>query len=248
MTHIKAFLPLLALLLLVACGNKDAIVVEGTLDNGAGKVVYLEDLSPDAIIFLDSVTLDAGGHFRTRIEVPYKTIITLHVTPEDYIVLAPDLGEHITLTGVHDSLSRSYHLKAGHESQLLWQLQYYFNDGNQRLRQLARQDADNRARLERGEFTQKQFDQAHQTTDSIYLDLFGEMQKYVANFIEDNLGSLVTLIALYKPFNDRSLIDPDGGFEFYLAVLDGLEATLPDNPHTLSFRNTVERLRYQYGR
>lgn len=235
-------------LLIASCGNKDSITIEGTLENGAGKVVYLEDISPDAVIFLDSITLDKNGHFKTHVEVPYKTFITVHVTPEDYIVLLPDMGEHISLTGVYDSLSRSYHLKGGHESQLLWQLQDYTNDGNRQLRQLVAQDAENRAKLSNGELNQKEFEKAHNATDSTYLSIFGQQQKYVANMIEENLGSLTTLIALYKPFNDRPLIDPETGFEFYVAVLDGLEASLPDNPHTLSFRNEVERLRYQYGR
>ena len=70
----------------------------------------------------------------------------------------------------------------------------------------------------------------------------------MANFIDDNLGSLATLIALYKPFNNRPLIDPSTDFDFYLDVLNGLEQTLPDNPHTLNFKNEVERLRLHYAR
>ena len=66
--------------------------------------------------------------------------------------------------------------------------------------------------------------------------------------IQDNLGSLATLIALYKPFNNRPLINPEDSFEFYEAVLEGLEESMPDNPHTLNFKNQVERTRFQYAR
>ena len=84
-------------------------------------------------------------------------------------------------------------------------------------------------------------------TDSIYLDAFADQQHYVVNFIQDHLGSLTTLIALYKPFNNRPLINPADSFEFYEAVLEGLEESMPDNPHTLSFKNQVERTRFQYA-
>ena len=76
---------------------------------------------------------------------------------------------------------------------------------------------------------------------------YAEQQQYVVHFIEDNLGSLTTLIALYKPFNNHPLIDPSNSFEFYEAVLEGLQEYQPDNPHPLHFKNMVERTRYQYA-
>ena len=76
-----------------------------------------------------------------------------------------------------------------------------------------------------------------------YLATFAEQQQYVVHFIEDNLGSLTTLIALYKPFNNRPLVDPSNSFEFYEAILEALQETKPDNPHTLHFKNTTEHLR-----
>ena len=162
--------------------------------------------------------------------MPYKTFYNVHVSNEDYIVLLPDMGEHISLTGVYDSLSRSYHLTGGHDSQLLWQLQDYTNDGIRQLRDLVAMGVQN------------------DYTDSIFLSLYSQQQQYVVRFIEENLGSLATLIALYKPFNNHPLIDPETSFEFYPMVLEGLEQTLPDNPHTLNFKNEVERLRFKYAR
>ena len=218
------------LVFFASCGSKDDIVIEGTLENGAGKTVFIEEMTPESRLFLDSITLDSKGHFKFRYAMPYKTFYNVHVSDEDYIVLLPDMGEHITLTGVYDSLSRSYHLQSGHESQLLWQLQDYANDGNRQLRALVAMGVQN------------------EYTDSIYLSIFSQQQKYVVHFIDENLGSLTTLIALYKPFNNRPLINPEDSFDFYPMVLEGLEEVLPDNPHTISFRNEVERMRFHYGR
>ena len=33
-------------LLLASCGNKDEIVIEGTLENGANTTIYIEEMSP----------------------------------------------------------------------------------------------------------------------------------------------------------------------------------------------------------
>lgn len=248
MKNSSVYLSLFLCILLASCGSKDDIVIEGTLENGAGKVVFIEEMTPESRLFLDSITLDKNGHFSFRYAMPYKTFYNVHVSNDDYIVVLPDMGEHITITGVYDSLARSYHVKGGYDSQLLWQLQDYTNDGVRQLHDLVLVDSQNRQLLEEGKINQSQFDESHAITDSIYLSIFSQQQKYVVHFIDDNPGSLATLIALYKPFNNRPLIDPENSFEFWPMVLEGLEQSLPENPHTIHFKNEVERLRFHYER
>lgn len=246
----KHIIPILAVatLLIASCGNKNDITIQGTLADGAGKVIYIEEMTPEARLFIDSITLDSKGHFKFRYTMPYKTFYNVHVSESDYIVLLPDMGETITIEGSYDSLSTTYHLNAGPESQLLWQLQDYSNQGSNVLREIVATDRQNVELLNQGKMTQKQYDEARALTDSIYLAAFAEQQQYVVHFIEDNLGNLSTLIALYKPFNNRPLVNPEDSFEFYEAVLEGLQESMPDNPHTISFKNQVERTRFQYAR
>lgn len=247
-THYLSLFSILSLtLLLASCGNKDEIVIEGTLENGANKTIYVEEMAPESRIFLDSVRLDSKGHFKYRYAMPYKTFINVHVSDADYIVLLPDLGEKTTIRGDYNALSTSYEINAGTESQLLWQLQDYSNQGVEVLKDIVATDSKNRQLLADGDMSQEEYDHEHDITDSIYAATYAEQQQYVVHFIEDNLGSLTTLIALYKPFNNHPLIDPSNSFEFYEAVLEGLQEYQPDNPHTLHFKNMVERTRYQYA-
>ena len=60
------YLILVAVLLISACGNRNNIVIEGTLANGAGKTIYIEDMTPDTRLFLDSIKLDNKGYFRFK--------------------------------------------------------------------------------------------------------------------------------------------------------------------------------------
>ena len=93
-THFLSLSSILILtLLLASCGNKNEIVIEGTLENGANKTIYIEEMSPESRIFLDSVRLDSKGHFKYRYAMPYKTFVNVHVSDADYIVLLPDMGE-----------------------------------------------------------------------------------------------------------------------------------------------------------
>ena len=175
---------------LTGCGNKQQIVFEGTLENGAGKVIYIEEMTPDSRLFIDSVTLDSKGHFRFKYDMPYKTFYNLHVSEHDYVVVSPDYGETIEIAGDYNQLSKSYTLKGGRDSQLLWQLQDYSNQGAEVLSDIVATDSKNRQLLADGDMSQQEYDHEREVTDSIYLATFAEQQQYVVHFIEDNLGSV----------------------------------------------------------
>ena len=237
----KTLLALAAAMLLSACGNDKEFTLTGTLANGEGKMVYVEELTPDGPMFIDSIRLDKKGHFEFHYEMPYRSFYNLHVSVRDYVVLLPQEGEKIDLTGDYTQLDRSYEVSGSPESILLWQLQKYSNYGTDRLMEIVAMDQENRATLHGADSLK-----AHEVTDSLYRDAFKEQYDYLVHFIEENRGSLATIIALYKPFNgDHLIIEPQYNLEWYEEVLAGLEELLPTNPHTNNFALRVASLRYR---
>lgn len=235
-----------ALLFFASC-HKNSFTIDGTISGGAGKTIYIEELTPTEPLFLDSIRLDADGHFSYTAEIQYATFYNVHVTPTNYVMLQPEAGDKIVLTGDYDNLEGTYEVRGSQGSMLLWQLQSYSNMGSERLKEIVDIDQENRQRY--GEDT-KEYKVAKQYTDSLYFDAYTEQSEYVKKFIEQNEGSLVTLIALYKPFGARhALIDIDRDpslLSYYDSVLDGLKTSLPDNPHTIHFENSVAYLHHQY--
>ena len=242
---------LTGLLALLATGCKhDGFTIEGTLEGGANKTLWLEEIAPDGPMFIDSIRTDAEGHFSFSYTPPYRSLYNLHTTENNYIVTLPDKGETVEVTGKYENLSATYTVKGSVESILLWQLQQYTNDGSKILYALV--DSVNRydRQLATKEISQAVYDAKKGATDSIYHAAFVEQQEYVCRFVEEHAGSLSTLIALYKPFNNRALIDPrdPSSIDYYDMVLEGLQEKLPDNPHTLHFKNTTEHLRSALAR
>lgn len=244
---ITLFATLTIALFFTACGSKNSITIEGKLDNGAGKTIYIEEVAPESRIFLDSIKLDKKGHFKFVYDMPYQTFYNIHVSEADYVIVLPNFGEKVEITGDYNALAQTYQVKGSMESQYLWQLQDYSNQGAKALAELVAIDQKNMELLNNGELTESEFATEHNITDSIYLSAYMDQQKYIVDFIQEHLGSLTTLIALYKPFNNHPLVDPKDSFEFYEAVLQGLQESMPDNPHTLNFKNSVMRLGFTYA-
>lgn len=242
------FIILMAAFLMVSC-HKDYFTIEGTLTNGAGKTIYIEELTPNDPLFIDSIRLDDKGNFKYSYKMPYPSFYNLHATKSNYAMLLPEEGEHITITGDYTNLEKTYELRGSAGSILLWQLQAYSNDGSERLNEIISLDQQNQQRFGPESDAYKK---AKVYTDSLYWDLYTEQSDYVKQFIRDHHGSLATLIALYKPLGrDHALInikrDPSL-LSFYDDVLDGLKESLPDNPHTIHFQNSVAHLHHLYER
>ena len=239
----KMLLLLTVCLVAVSCRNgNETFTIEGYLKGGEGKYVKIEEITPTEIILIDSVKLDDNGEFEFKYKMPYKSFYNVVVSPEDFIMLLPDYKEKIKLTGDYNNLSRTYQLVGSPESQLLWQLNDYTIMGVDRLDSI-KMVYDVLLQSSDADYIKKE----KELLDSIYLNAYYEQQDYVVNFVQENSGSLSTLIALYKTFNTIPLINPDQGFEYYEIVNDGLKASLPENPHTLNFCNTMQKMRFKYG-
>ncbi len=240
---------LMGLMGLVGCKH-DTFTISGTLEGGAGHTLWLEEIAPDGPLFIDSIPMDSKGHFKYSYKMPYRSLYNLHTTADNYIVTLPDYGEKLKVSGRYDNLSVSYDITGSPESSLLWQLQQYTNDGATVLRALIDTTKYYQQLLAEGKIDIEVVYDKKDMTDSIYRLTAEEQQDYICRFIEENQGSLATLIALYKPFNNRLLIDTrdPNSIDWYDMVLEGLQERYPDNPHTLHFKNTTEHLRSALSR
>ena len=238
------------LCLSIAACKHDTFTISGTIEDGAGKALWLEELTPEGALFIDSIPMDSKGHFKYSYKMPYQSLYNLHTSDNNYIVLLPNYGEKIKINGKYDNLSLTYNVSGSPESILLGQLQQYTNDGGKVLNQLVDTTLYYQQLYEEGKIDIEMVYNKKDETDSIYRLTFQEQQDYIGHFIEENQGSLSTLIALYKPFNNRLLIDTrdPNSIDWYDLVLEGLEESMPDNPHTLHFKNTVEHQRSALNR
>ena len=230
-------------LLLAACKH-DTFTISGTLDGGAGHTLWLEELAPDGPLFIDSIPVDSQGRFSYRYAMPYRSFYNLHTTDDNFIVTLPDYGEKLTVHGQWENLSLTYTIDGSPESSLLWELQQQTNDGAAVLTDLVDTVTHYHNLLRQGLTDDATVAAKRQITDSIFLAELELQRDYIAYFIGENKGSLATLIALYKTFNTAPLISVKDTSNIYYfdQVLEGLRERCPDNPHTVHFQTTVERM------
>ena len=79
---------LMIVLLATACGKKSNFTINGRIEGGAGKKIYLNYLLNNSQKPVDSVKLDASGSFKMKGKVGVPTFFMLKIT-ENLLSLYP---------------------------------------------------------------------------------------------------------------------------------------------------------------
>lgn len=214
----------LILFLLLRGGN--TYTIKGQLKGGENKYLVLLDISGENPKTIDTIYLSSNGKFSKKESLTEPSLFILQAD-KDFIMICPAKKEKIKINGEFNSFSSTYKIKGSKESEKLHIL-------------ASRQIAIGNVLKE----IQTQYDNASDDQKPLLIKEFRLRFKKIAQdeyvflkqFISDNVGSLVTLPALYSEIIDQPIFNPYEDEKVYKQVLQGLEKTLPNNPNTVKFR------------
>lgn len=115
------YLLLLVPAVLVACGGgvNNTALISGTIENGGGKTLYIDDLNGPQSTRVATVKINNDGTFAYEGKVKQKGFYKLGITPENYVVLVLDSTEHVNITADADSLLLEYKPTNSPENELM---------------------------------------------------------------------------------------------------------------------------------
>lgn len=232
---------LICLVLLLAIGlfivlslkKSDKYTLKGQLKNGEDKYLILVDYVDAEAVVLDTIELNSKGEFSVKEKMGEPSLLRLQGMADDYIVICPSAGEKIRIEGDYRKLSDTYTIEGSKESEGLHSLIERQKKMGEELRKI-----------------QGEYDLASPETKQIirrelsasFVQMMREEQDFLKKYIEDNKGSLTTIIALYSEFMDLPLFSPYRNEDVYKQVLEGLESKYPSNRHTRSLQSVVKKI------
>ena len=226
---------IISVLVCTSCNRNpksDEFKIEGFLTNGESRFLVIHEISPSGNILIDTIWTTKNGEFEYTYKMPYKSFYTIETDKNEYITFLPDYQEIINFEGDYEHLSPTYGIDGSSGSQLLWKLNKkelegisILNEINKTWRELAN-TADS--------------SDVKKQLDSLYYETWIAQKMYYYDFIHDNKGSLATLMALYKTFNQRKMFPVETDAGLYQIVSDGLNESLSGNPHTKHFDKSYQ--------
>jgi peroxiredoxin len=220
--------------LLVACGgNKHTgdFELKGTLSNApGGETIYLEELSPNGKVLVDSSKLDDKGNFSFTGASPSAGFYRVKINEANFAMLILDSTQKITVTGDFKDLGNTYKAEGSPDTKVFLEL----ND----LGKIIQMRADSFQRVFQGLLATSKKDSA--TMDSInkviepsYNRMVAEHQKRVSEVVEKNSSSLAALVGIQQ-------LNPDDYMELYKKVYKDLSARFKGNKYLANLKKNVE--------
>lgn len=230
----KLIVAFAVLLMMVACGEKSNFSVSGTIEEGAGKMIYLSKLGVSSQMVVDSVKLDKKGTFEFEGLVHQPSFYLLKVNDRNFVTLLVDSTESITVAGTYQNLARDYQVEGSLGSKMVQELETRFAKAKSELAEL------------RGKYTKHKGDKAYaeqlKTWAEEYESIYNGYSEYAIEFVQANPFSLASVMALYQQWQPNDFVVKD--LHTMKVAASALSAMFPNSEHVRSLHtNTVDLMR-----
>lgn len=231
MKKIKTLLITVLIIMVSSCSkDKDTYTISGTMKNGDGAEMYLMEMENSGVKMLDTIKIKDKGSFSATEHLQEESIFILQ-GPNDYIMLCPKIGEKIKINADFDNMAVTYTITGSEESAKLKVL-----SDKQTMTRLTLKAMSDQLQM----MDISNADSMRQEVAKKYKLLRNNQREFIIGYINNNLGSLTTLVAIYRNMEGRPLIDMNEDFDIYKKVLQGLEKMYPTNKNTENFRNFIK--------
>lgn len=216
---------------LCACQSSKVRIAGRFVGNDA-QTVYLEQVTPLAQSFIDSVALDQEGNYRFDVrDVPSTPTLYNLVFNGERIPLLIAGGDRLTVESV-GNVVRNYTVAGSEESQLLRQFYQNYVAGARRLDEIAAAYAKTTLTKEERRKLAKDY------TAEYY-----RIRREQLRFIIEHKDRLAAVYALYQRLpGDIYLFNGDSDVVYYRTVAEALEKSYPESPYLAALHAEIVRM------
>lgn len=171
--------------------RKNVVEINGIIEfPQKGEYIYLNEIRSDKLIPVDSAIISDDGSFVIKHEVKYPSLYQLKIKQNNFLAMLLEPGEMIKISAHHDSLSYPQFISGSKGSALI--AEYNKNMKKTIMKLMTLDDAYNR------NIGNPRLLRIIDSLDLLSRDYMFELKSYTKKYIDDNIGSLVSLLALYQ--------------------------------------------------
>ena len=232
----RKFLPIfLASALLISCRNK-SVEITGILENPLPKqYIFLQELKSNELLSVDSVIIPEDGGFEFKRMVKFPSFYLLKINQNNFLTMLIEPGEKIKMTSHYDSLNYPLVVQGSKGTKLMSDFNKTLLNTRKKISTLSEIHDENLGRDDFANVVDSLDNLGH-----IYLN---ELNSYAKKYIDDNISSLVSLVAIYSQVAPNVfVINPENDLPYYLKVDSSLFKNYPEYPPVIDFHNQVKEM------
>ena len=217
-------------------GDSSQFTIDGKLSNAGGEQVYLVELTTDGTNAVDSVNINDNGEFNFTGYTNVAKFFLVRTDPTNSVTLIVEPGDNIKLTGNVNNLGEGYQVEGSEGSEEVMQLRRRLESTIASLDSLGKIYRDNQGSEDMAALRDRLNRESR--------EIIGQQKEYTREFIDRNINSLSSLMALYQQIGPRSyVLNPQEDFRYFEKVDSALMANYPNSEPVKSLHSQVEQIR-----
>ncbi|MFP3861048.1 MAG: redoxin domain-containing protein [Bacteroidales bacterium] len=222
-----------SLIFIQGCGTKsNDFTIEGKYDNAAGEEISLIELKTEGTNKIDSMQIEDDGSFQLTGQTNIPKFFVVEAGKNNGLTLIVKPGEKIGLTGDLENLNSTYEIKGSEDSEKIVEMRTRLENTISELDSLGKIFRENPDDEEMNELRSRLTDKSN--------EIIEEHKEYTKDFIDNNINSLASLMALYQQIGPQSyVLDPKEDFEYFAKVDSSLMEQYPNSEPVQSLHSQV---------
>jgi peroxiredoxin len=217
----KLLLFFIAGLTISGCKNNINEINGKLLNSIKGDYIFLDELKSNKLLTVDSVKVSEDGTFSLTRKIDFSSFYLLKTDNSNFLTLLLEPGEKIELTAYRDSLAYPVSVSGSAGTILM-------ADYNERLREIIGKLSALRS-IYMKNLDKPDLPLVMERLDSLAQGYLNEINLYTKNYIDKNITSLVSLVALYQQVAPGEyILNPQKDLDYYVKVDSSMWLFYPD--------------------
>jgi thiol-disulfide isomerase/thioredoxin len=231
----------LALSLTISGCKNNTIRISGKFENSVkGEYLYLYELKASDLTTLDSLKLGEDGVFSFQREVILPTFYLLKTNNNNFFLTLVEPGEKLRIEAMFDSLNYPSSVSGSKGTEKMVKYNKALKNTIYKissLYEIYNQNAGN-----------PDLPKVVQTLDSTRQQYLNGINTYTKKYIDENINSLVSLVALYQQVEPRIyVLDPVKDINYFIKVDSSLSRLYPESEPVKALHEQVQQLISRVG-
>ncbi len=238
---INRLLILLILALTISGCKNNTVRISGKFENPVkGEYLYLNELKANDIKTIDSLKIGEDGIFSFQREVSLPTFYLLKTSNNNFFLTLVEPGEKLRIEAMYDSLNYPSSVSGSTGTEKMVQYNKALKNTISKIRGLYEIYSQNSGNPD--------LTKVVQTLDSMKQQYLKGINAYTKKYIDENMNSLITLVALYQQVEPSSyVLDPVKDLNYFTKVDSSLFRLYPQSEPVKALHEQVQQLVSQVG-
>jgi thiol-disulfide isomerase/thioredoxin len=231
----RIFLAIITALLIAGCKNNSVSISGSLLNPVGGSYIFLDELKSDNLLTVDSITVAEDGTFNFKREIDQPSFYLLKIRENNFLTMLVEPGQKISLNAFYDSLNYPVTVTGSKGTELMAEY-------NKTLRRtINKLTALNSIYMEN--VGNPDLPKVIERLDSMAQGYLSEINIYTKKYIDENLTSLVSLVALYQQVAPSVyVLNPAKDMKYFVKVDSSLTISYPEYEPVKSLHSQVQEI------